>query len=377
MVISVRGLNLRIGAFALHDISLEVPSGDYFVLLGPTGSGKTLLVECLCGLLRPDGGTIEIGGRDVTRLAPRHRGCGYVPQHQGLFPHLRVRDNIAFPLRAQGVAVGEIPGRVAPLVELLGIGYLLERWPAHLSGGERQKVALARALASRPKVLVLDEPVSALDEASRERLCGELRRIHGELGITTLHVSHSVEEALSVGTRAALFNGGRVAQAGPLPDLLRRPASEFVARFFRTENILAATAAPLPDGQGSQLTFAGHRLTVPGSHQGAVTFVIRPESIQVALDRPQAASSPGTRHSHPAHGTDAIPALLKHVSDRGLHRRLEFDAGVPLVAYSTLPAEAFSPGGAYALALPPEAIHVLDLEPGSNGARLDAERPIG
>ncbi len=343
-MIRVRALNLRIGAFALRDLALDVAPGDYFILLGPTGSGKTLLVESICGLIRPDGGTIEIDGQDVTRLAPRHRGCGYVPQHQGLFPHLRVRDNIAFPLRARRLSAAEIAERTAPLVELLGIGYLLDRWPAHLSGGERQKVALARALASRPKFLVLDEPVSALDEASRERLCGELRRIHEELRVTTIHVSHSVEEALTVGTRGAVLSCGILMQTGSLGELFRQPANEFVARFFRTENILPAAASPLPDG-GTELSFADRRLRVRGSFEGKVTFVVRPETLTI---HPPGESVP-----------NSIAATLKRLSDRGLYRRLEFDAGVPLVAYSTRAAAEFAPGQTYLLALPPDAIHVL------------------
>jgi len=343
-MIRVRGLCLRIGAFALRDLSLGVPAGDYFILLGPTGSGKTLFIECLCGLLRPDAGAIEIDGRDVTRLAPRLRGIGYVPQHQGLFPHLTVADNIAFPLKARAVPPAEIAASTAPLIELLGIGGLVERWPAHLSGGERQKVALARALASRPKVLLLDEPVSALDEAGRERLCADLRRIHQQLRVTTLHVSHSVEEALSVGSRAGLLRDGTVIQTGPLADLLRRPKSEFVARFFRTENILAATATPLPQG-GCELAFAGHRLRAHVRGEGTVTFVVRPESLAVhPVD-----------HAAP----NSLSATLKRLSDRGPYLRLEFDAGVPLVAYVTAGAQGYAEGSPYRIALPPEAIHIL------------------
>ncbi len=344
-MIRVRGLCLHIGAFALRDLTLDVANGDYFMLLGPTGSGKTLFIECLCGLLRPNAGTIEIDGRDVTALPPRRRGIGYVPQHQGLFPHLKVRDNIAFPLKVAGRAAGAIENGAAPLIELLGLGHLLDRWPANLSGGERQKVALARALAARPKVLLLDEPVSALDEGSRERLCTELRRIHEELHVTTLHVSHSVEEALSVGDRAAVLKDGEVVQTGDLVDLLRRPASEFIARFFRTENVIEATATPLPDG-GSQLSFATHRLAANGRHEGRVTFVIRPERLVVHLAQDSA--------------PNGIPATLVRVGDRGVYRRLELDAGgIPLVAYTTAGSEAFTPGHQCLVAFPPDAIHVL------------------
>ncbi len=356
-MIRVRGLSLRIGAFALRELSLEVANGDYFILLGPTGSGKTLFIECLCGLIRPDAGTIEIDGCDVTALAPRLRGIGYVPQHQGLFPHLSVRDNIAFPLRARRVPATAAEERIGPLVELLGIGHLLDRWPANLSGGERQKVALARALAARPNLLLLDEPVSALDEGSRERLCAELRRIHEELRITTLHVSHSVEEALSIGNRAAVLNDGQIVQVGNLVDLLRRPANDFVARFFRTENIIQAAATPLPNGT-SELSFATHRLTASGRHQGNVTFVIRPETLLVHPLAGDPASSQVTRDA--ARATNHLPATLVRASDRGVYRRLELDAaGIPLIAYTTASSEAFAPGQRCFVAFPPDAIHVL------------------
>jgi len=348
-MIRIQGLSLTVGAFSLCDISLEVASGDYFILLGPTGAGKSLFIECLCGLLRPERGTIEVNGRDVTRLAPRLRGIGYVPQHQGLFPHLRVADNIAFPLRVRHVGRGEIRSRVEPLVALLGLEALLDRLPAHLSGGERQKVALARALASRPRLLLLDEPLSALDESSRERLCADLRRIHHELQVTTIHVSHNFEEALAVGDRAGVFHDGRLVQTGSVTDLLRRPASEFVARFFRNDNVYRADAVPQPGG-GTALTFAGHTLRVPLRHEGSVSFTIRPEALMV--------------HDGGAVLPNGIPARLVRVTDRGPYRQLEFDAGVRLIAYSTASAGTFAAGSdrPYVVVFPPEAIHVLAQE---------------
>jgi len=345
-MIRVHNLSFSVGAFSLHNVSLEVPSGGYFILLGPTGSGKTLFIECLCGLLRPTGGRIEVNGRDVTRLAPRLREIGYVPQQQALFPHLRVRDNIAFPLRARRLSPAEIAERTGPLIGLLGLEALLERWPIHLSGGERQKVALARALAARPKLLLLDEPVSALDESSRERLCAELRRIHGELQITTLHVSHNFEEALSIGDRAGVLHDGRLVQTGPMAELLRHPASEFVARFFRNENVFEAEATQRPDGW-TDIAFHGHVVRAPGRHGGAVTFTIRPERLAV----------------HPP-GTDVangVQAELRRVVDRGPYRQLEFHAGVAIVAYSTADARAFadSPGARYLIEFPADAIHFV------------------
>jgi len=345
-MIAIDRLRFAVGAFALEEVSLTVASSEYFVLLGPTGSGKTLFIECLCGLLRPASGTIAIDGREVTRLAPRFRGIGYVPQHQGLFPHLRVRDNIAFPLRARRCARKAARQLLEPLVELLGLEPLLERWPAHLSGGERQKVAVARALAAQPRLLLLDEPVSALDESSREGLCIELRRIQRELQVTTIHVSHSIEEALTVGDRAGVLHDGRLVQAGPVAELLRQPANEFVARFFRSENILQATAKPTPD-DATDLTFAGHTIRAPGRRQGTVAFAIRPEALVV--------HPPGSRVAN------GVEAVLTRVRDRGPYRRLELDAGVPLVAYCTSGVESLSAaiGQPHIVAFPADAIHIL------------------
>jgi ABC-type sugar transport system ATPase subunit len=345
-MIRITGLHFAVGSFRLQPLSLEVADGEYLVLLGPTGVGKTLFLECLCGLLRPAGGRIEMDGRDVTPLAPRERSIGYVPQQQGLFPHLTVQDNLAFPLRVRGVGAVERRRQVGPLVELLGLAPLLDRWPATLSGGERQKVALARALAAKPRLLLLDEPVSALDEPSRERLCAELRRIHEELRVTAIHVSHNLEEAFSVATRAGVLHEGRLVQTGPLSVLLRSPATEFVARFFRTENVLSAVASPSADGT-TELAFAGHILRVPGQRRGGVTFVVRPEALRVLPADPPA--------------PNAVPAILRRVSDRGPYRRLEFDAGVPLVAYDGRPAAELEPalGQPCRLAFPPEAVHLL------------------
>lgn len=345
-MIRVTDLQLAIGSFRLGPIALEVADGDYFVLLGPTGMGKTLFIESLCGLIRPDGGRIEIDGRDVTSLPPRSRSIGYVPQHQGLFPHLSVLGNISFPLRVRRVAAAERRKRLDPLIELLGIEALLDRWPATLSGGERQKVAIARALATKPRLLLLDEPVSALDEPTRERLCAELRRVHAQLRVTTIHVSHNIEEAFSVADHAGVLHEGRVAQHGPIEELLQRPASEFVARFFRTENIFQATATPAGDGS-TTLTFDGHALTVPGRRSGPVTFVIRPEALQV--------------HPADSDALNGIPATLVRVRDRGPYRRLEFDAGPTLVAYAGTPAAALEAaiGQPRIIAFPPAAIHIL------------------
>jgi ABC-type sugar transport system ATPase subunit len=229
---------LRVGTFQLQRLSINVAKGQYFVLLGPPGSGKTIFLECLCGLKKIHSGQIYIDGRQVTDLEPRARGIGYVPQDYALFPHLSVEQNIAFGLRVGGYQHKETQIKVAETAELLGIRHLLDRRVGGLSGGEKQRVALSRALVLQPKILLLDEPVCALDEVTRQEVCAQLLDIQRRLGLTTVHVSHNLEEAFSVADRAAILNEGILQQIGPLDELLSKPSSKFVARFMRREKYL-------------------------------------------------------------------------------------------------------------------------------------------
>jgi ABC-type sugar transport system ATPase subunit len=194
-MIRLAGINHAAGAFRLEDISFSVPAATYAVLMGRTGSGKTTLVEILCGLRRPTAGTIWIGDRDVTDLQPGLRGIGYVPQDGALFPTMKVREQIGFALQIRHRSAGEIATRVAELSSQLGIAHLLDRLPQNLSGGERQRVALARALAAKPKVLLFDEPLSALDEDTRDEIATVLKQTQRAHGVTALHITHSRREA--------------------------------------------------------------------------------------------------------------------------------------------------------------------------------------
>jgi len=231
-MIRIRDLSFRAGDFRVRDVSLDVAPREYFVLLGPNGSGKTLLVSCVCGLVRAEAGTIEIDGLNVTGAEPRLRRIGYVPQDYGLFPHMDVAANVTFPLRARGVSRATALGQVSPVVETLHLERFLGRNPATLSGGERQKVALARALAGRPKLLVLDEPVSALDGPTRVEVVEQLRRVQREFGVATIHVCHSLDEAMAVADRAGVMIEGRLVQTGLLEALMAAPANEAVARLL-------------------------------------------------------------------------------------------------------------------------------------------------
>ncbi|TWT37856.1 Sulfate/thiosulfate import ATP-binding protein CysA [Posidoniimonas corsicana] len=186
---------LEAGGFALREVSFEAPRGVYAVLMGPTGSGKTTLLEVICGLRRPDAGTVWNNGRDLTNEPVEHRRIGYVPQDAALFSTMTVRQNLAFPLLVRGRPSSEIDDRVAELARRLGIGPMLSRRAGSLSGGERQRTAIGRALASEPEVLLLDEPLSALDEATRGGVADLLAAVHAELGVTTLHVTHNSREA--------------------------------------------------------------------------------------------------------------------------------------------------------------------------------------
>jgi ABC-type sugar transport system ATPase subunit len=212
-MIAVEGLSVRAGAFAVTGLSFAVEAGQYAVLMGRTGSGKTTVLEVLCGLRRPQAGRVLLAGRDVTRLKAAERGVGYVPQDLALFPTLTVRDHLAFALDVRGWDGAAVARRVAELAGLLGLGHLLDRKPAGLSGGEAQRVALGRALSHAPPVLLLDEPLSALDEETRAELHGLLRSVQRRTGVTTLHVTHSRHEALALADRLLLLEGGAVREA--------------------------------------------------------------------------------------------------------------------------------------------------------------------
>ena len=202
------------GEFHLSNFSFDVPKGAYAVLMGPTGCGKTTVLELLCGLRRPMTGKILISGRDVTDLSPAARGVGYVPQDGALFPNLTVGEQIGFSLRVRHQAEGEVTARVLELSKLLGISHLLGRLPNGLSGGERQRVALGRALAFRPQILCLDEPLAALDEDMHSEMCALLKTVHTEIGVTALHVTHSGSEAEQLATHQLRFVSGSI-QAAP------------------------------------------------------------------------------------------------------------------------------------------------------------------
>jgi sulfate/thiosulfate transport system ATP-binding protein len=232
MSIEIRNITKRFGTFtALEDVSLEIPEGSLTAVLGPSGSGKSTLLRIVAGLERPDSGEILLSGADATGLAPQRRDVGFVFQHYAAFKHMTVRHNVAFALSIRKRPKQEIRERVDELLELVQLSGFADRYPSKLSGGQRQRMALARALAAKPRVLLLDEPFGALDARVRAELRDWLRRLHEEVHVTTVFVTHDQEEAMEVADRVAVFDHGRLEQVGRPADLYDAPASEFVLRF--------------------------------------------------------------------------------------------------------------------------------------------------
>ncbi|MGW2959859.1 ABC transporter ATP-binding protein [Streptomyces sp. NPDC001220] len=279
--VEFRSLRREFGAtVALDGLDLTVRPGEFLALLGPSGCGKTTALRMLAGFEHPDSGAVLVDGEDVTSVPAHRRDAGMVFQSYSLFPHLNAVDNVAFGLRMRKVRTSERRTRAAELLDLVGLGDKGERFPHQLSGGQQQRIALARALALRPRVLLLDEPLSALDAKVRLTLREEIRRLQQELGITTLFVTHDQEEALSVADRVAVMRAGRLEQCAEPAELYGRPATAFVAEFVGTMSRIPGTV------KDDRVEVLGQRLPVDGQAPDAseVDVLVRPEAVQVRAD---------------------------------------------------------------------------------------------
>jgi spermidine/putrescine transport system ATP-binding protein len=268
---------------AVDRLSLEIPHGAFFALLGPSGCGKTTTLRMIGGFEEPDEGTIYLGEREMTGLPPHKRNVNTVFQSYALFPHLSIFENVAFGLRRKGVKGAQIRGRVSEILEMVDLSGMEQRKPRQLSGGQQQRVALARALVNNPRVLLLDEPLGALDLRLRKQMQLTLKRIQHELGITFVHVTHDQEEAMTMADAIAVMNRGRIEQLGRPEDLYERPRTSFVARFLGASNLLAGTvegdAVRLPSGAAIRVD---EQLPVSGAH---VAVGIRPEKLRLESSR--------------------------------------------------------------------------------------------
>ena len=241
-MLRIESLTITLGEFTVRDVSLEIRPDEYFIILGPTGAGKTVLLETLAGIHAPDAGKIFLGGREITATEPRLRNIGMVYQDYMLFPHLTVEENIAFGLNQRKVSREEQHALVNEMYTLLEIGHLARRYPGSLSGGEQQRVALARALVLKPQILLLDEPMSALDGRTRERMRRELGRIRKLTSTTIVQITHHFDEVFALADRIAIMREGKIVQVGETSDVFLHPSDTFVAEFLGIGNMIRGTA---------------------------------------------------------------------------------------------------------------------------------------
>ena len=285
--VRLESVTKRFGATtAVDDLWLEIQEGEFFSLLGPSGCGKTTTLAMIGGFEEPTSGTLYLGGDDVTGLPPYRRDVNTVFQSYALFPHLDVFENVAFGLRRRGIAKGEINQRVNDVLRLVDLPGYEKRKPGQLSGGQQQRVALARALVNRPKLLLLDEPLGALDLKLRKQMQLELKRIQTEVGITFLYVTHDQEEAMVMSDRLAVMNAGKIEQVGPPEEVYDNPATEFVAGFLGASNMLEGRlgsangeTTPVTLATGGEVRVASARVGVPGPE---VKVGVRPEKLRLA-----------------------------------------------------------------------------------------------
>lgn len=276
--IELLGLHKRFGkdTVALDGVDLTIHAGEFFTLLGPSGCGKTTLLRILAGLEEPDSGNLKIGGRDITETPPHKRSVNTVFQSYALFPHLSVRDNLAFGLRMLGLPAAEREARVARIAEFIQLNDLVDRKVDQLSGGQRQRIALARALVCEPDVLLLDEPLSALDAGLRSQLQVELLRVQKRLGMTFVFVTHDQQEAMVMSDRIAVLDSGNIQQVGPPREVYERPVNAFVARFMGHDNLFPITRR----AEGGWLTTELGDLRCDGEGAGDL-LLIRPETLDL------------------------------------------------------------------------------------------------
>jgi putative spermidine/putrescine transport system ATP-binding protein len=339
----MQGLSRHYGpVVALDRLDLTVQAGELVALLGPSGCGKTTTLRLLAGLEDADAGTITVGGRDITRQSASKRDMGMVFQAYSLFPHMTVRQNVAFGLRLRRVSADARDRRAIEMLDLVGLSTQADRYPHQISGGQQQRVALARALAIAPQVLLLDEPLSALDAKVRAQLRDQIRRIQLEVGITTLFVTHDQEEALAIADRVGVMREGRIEQLASPTEVYSRPATSFVAEFVGLTNRLAGTVS------GGSVTVRGRDLPLvdTATPAGPATVLVRPEAVTLASD--------SSGDSGPLTGTVIASTFL------GATSRVTVDLGdtTILAQLSTSDATALPAGSRVALTIRPDPVLV-------------------
>jgi ABC-type Fe3+/spermidine/putrescine transport system ATPase subunit len=354
-MIALEHLSLTLGVFSLYDISLRVGKGEYLIVLGPSGAGKTVLLETIAGLRSPSGGTILIEGRDVSSIPPEQRGIAIVYQDYSLFPHMTAYENIAYSLRLRRLMESEIGSRVQELLARFEIPDLPGRYPSSLSGGEQQRVALARALASDPSVLLLDEPFAALDPRTQEECMRILLKVKQEQGLTVVQVSHAREEAFALGDRAALIIDGRIVQTGPVEEIFHHPRTPAAARYAGIENILQGTVV-WSDSTSLVMEPGDQQVTVQGSAPTGSTVTACIPGDRITLVRKPRVTIDTS--------VNAIPATVADILRMEHGVKVRLDGTIPLkVSVSDISQHPYSPGEQVTTLFSPGDVQLLEPDP--------------
>jgi len=349
-MIRIEHLSKDLGEFFLQDVTLDIKNGEYFMVLGPTGAGKTILLETIAGIYRVDSGRIFLDEQDITDIPPRERNIGMVYQDYTLFPFLTVEENIGFGLKSRKVSKREIKRRVDELANLMGVFHLLHRCPGTLSGGEQQRIAIARALIMEPKLLLLDEPLSALDTQTTERLRQELKNVHSITNTTIIHVTHSFEEAFLLGSRMAVMDKGEIVQVGTPNEVFRKPESEFAAEFLGVGNLFQGESRV--DNDIACIDVDGINIVSATLKPGTVHVSIRPEDILVSTK--QIVSS----------ARNSFKGKIASIVDAGTILRIAVDVGIDNPFIVAITRQSFDEmnlktGGEVYITFKASAVHVF------------------
>jgi molybdate transport system ATP-binding protein len=352
-MLRIESLSVQLGEFSIRDVSIEIRSNEYFIILGPTGAGKTILLETIAGIHSPASGRIWLDDQEITTLEPRKRNIAMVYQDYMLFPHLTVEKNIAFGLRQKKIPPAAQREIITQTAALLDIGHLLERYPVTLSGGEHQRVALARALVIRPKILLLDEPMNALDSRTREKMRRELSRIRQLTGTTIIQITHHFEDVYTLADRIGIMRDGKIVQTGEPADVFLHPGDTFIAEFLGIGNMIrgissdAGNLVQIDAGTG-QVFYAVSSVT------GNVVATLHPEDVILSL-------APFTSSAR-----NCLPGTVTEIVPFGSTVRIILDVGFPLISLLTREScreLQLEPGRTVFATFKASAVHVIAVTP--------------